>query len=358
MNIFGRDIKRDEITKKIGDISQFGGIKSYEFSDGKAKGIRAVDIKTPCGIDMTVLLDRAMDISSFTYKNIPIAWRSSNKETSPVYYESKGFEFQRTFFGGLLTTCGLTYIGAPSTDNGEDLGLHGRISNLPAENVYADGKWDGNSYVMWVQGKIREAGIFQDKLELTRKITIWMDKPGILIQDSVENIGSETSPIMILYHINIGFPLLDTQSELIIPKAKTIPRDSEAEKGINSFTRFTEPIRSFSEQVYFHDIEPDSEGNCSAALVNRAFNNNQGLGISLKFNKKNLPYLIQWKQMGFGEYVCGIEPANSFVRGRAIERQEKTLRFIEPGEKIDYRLELDVLESNKEIDAKTFRKLS
>ncbi|MHB8279268.1 MAG: hypothetical protein ACYDIA_16685 [Candidatus Humimicrobiaceae bacterium] len=66
MNIFGKDLSKNEIIKKIGDISQLGGIKSYEFSDGKAKGIRAVDLKSPCGIDMTVLLDRAMDISSFT----------------------------------------------------------------------------------------------------------------------------------------------------------------------------------------------------------------------------------------------------------------------------------------------------
>ncbi|MHB8279267.1 MAG: DUF4432 family protein [Candidatus Humimicrobiaceae bacterium] len=60
----------------------------------------------------------------FYLKDIPIAWRSSTKETSPVYYESKGFEFLRTFYGGLLTTCGLTHIGAPAKDGNEELGLH------------------------------------------------------------------------------------------------------------------------------------------------------------------------------------------------------------------------------------------
>jgi hypothetical protein len=53
--------------------------------------------------------------------------------------------------------------------------------------------------------------------------------------------------------------------------------------------------------------------------------------------------------MGEGEYVCGIEPANAFVGGRANERKEKTLKFIKPGQVIKHRLEFNVLTSNKEI---------
>jgi len=177
-----------------------------------------------------------------------------------------------------------------------------------------------------------------------------MDRPEIIIEDSVENIGSITSPLMILYHMNFGFPLLDSESELLVGRAKTIPRDEEAMKGFDNFSRFSEPIEQFKEKVYFHDIEADNQGNCNVALVNKAFNNGQGLGVAIKFNKNSLPYLIQWKQMGAGEYVCGIEPANSLVRGRDIERKEKTLKFIKPGQKISYRLEFNILESKKDIN--------
>ncbi|MBC7334516.1 MAG: DUF4432 family protein, partial [Actinobacteria bacterium] len=62
-----------------------------------------------------------------------------------------------------------------------------------------------------------------------------------------------------------------------------------------------------------------------------------------------LPHLIQWKQMGEGEYVCGLEPANSLVRGRKIERQEGNLKFIKPGEKVNFKVEINILTSNKEI---------
>jgi hypothetical protein len=148
MEIFGKNISKREIQQKIGDISQLGGVKYYEFTDGTSRGLKAVDIKSPCGLDFTVLPDRGMDISSLMYKSVPIAWRSSTRETSPAYYESRGNEWLKTFYGGLITTCGLSNAGPPCIDNGEELGLHGRIANIPAEKVLADGCWEGERYRM------------------------------------------------------------------------------------------------------------------------------------------------------------------------------------------------------------------
>ena len=70
MKIYGNEITLNDLKKRIGDISQLGGIKFYEFSDGLGKGIRAVDIKSPSGIDITVLIDRGMDISNCFFKNL------------------------------------------------------------------------------------------------------------------------------------------------------------------------------------------------------------------------------------------------------------------------------------------------
>src|SRR4030067_1622952 len=130
MKLFGKKMKKNDILKRIGDISQIGGLKSYELNDGPSKGIRAIDFKTPCGLDFTTLIDRGMDISHLNYKSIPICWKSATRETSPIYYESRDFEWLRTFFGGLITTCGLTYFGQPCVDEGEALGLHGRIYTI------------------------------------------------------------------------------------------------------------------------------------------------------------------------------------------------------------------------------------
>ena len=60
---------------------------------------------------------------------------------SPAYYEQPEFGFFRNFFAGLLTTCGLSYMGDPNIDNDEELGLHGRISNTDAEDVCISNEW-------------------------------------------------------------------------------------------------------------------------------------------------------------------------------------------------------------------------
>lgn len=349
MKVFGKDLKKEELLKRVGDLSQVGGIKMFEFIEGSARGVRAADIKTPSGIDMTVVLDRGMDISSLTYQNIPISWRSVTRETSPYSYEAAGLEWLRTFFGGLLTTCGLDNIGGPCTDEGEELGLHGRISNLAAERVCHEARWEGDTVCLRLKGAVRQTKVFGEKLELRRQITAYMDSPRIVVEDEIENLGFEPAPMMVLYHINIGYPVIDEGSRLLEAKAVVKPRDEEAEKGLDSHDAFSAPIKGFKEQVFFHDIQEDREGNGNIALVNEGFQDKRGLGIWLRYSKKTLPHLIQWKQMGEGEYVCGIEPSNSLIGGRAAERQAGDLPFIGPGQVIKNRLELTVLGSNDEI---------
>jgi galactose mutarotase-like enzyme len=316
-----------------------------------AKSIRAVDMKSPNGIEATVLLDRAMDISSLTYKNIPISWKSATREVSPIYYESRESEWLRTFCGGLLTTCGLTYFGGPTVDGGEELGLHGRIANLSASNVLADSKWENDEFIMFVQGKVREVKIFNERLELSRKIAIFTDKPMILIEDTVENIGFNLTPLMVLYHMNFGFPILDSTTRLILPKDTiTTPKDEIAKLGFKTFKEFCEPDDNYIDQVFVHDILSDETDNCHLALVNQDFNNGEGLGVSLKYNKNNLPYLFEWKHLKSGDYVCGLEPANSLPGGRKIQKEKNNVRFINPGEKVSFSIEVNILRSNEEID--------
>jgi hypothetical protein len=350
MKIFGTDMKKDDLRKRVGDMSQLGGIKLYELQDGMGKGIRAADINSPSGVNITVLIDRGMDISSLNYKSIPITWRSSTRDTSPIYYESKTDEWLRTFFGGLITTCGLENAGVACNDNGKELGLHGRISNISAENICTNCYWKDDEYLMEVSGTLRETKVFGNKYELRRKIMTSFSTPKIIVEDSVENIGFIRSPIMILYHVNIGYPVLDKTTKLLESKAKVIPRDKEAMKGYDEFNEFSEPIHQYNEQVFFHDIEPDSEGNANIALINEDFNNGEGIGIWLKYNKDSLPFLVEWKQMGEGEYVCGIEPGNNKAIGRVNEKKLGTLKFIKPGEIINYRLEFNILTSREDIN--------
>jgi len=349
MQIFGQELKKSEILAKIGDISQLGGIKLYELVNGVGKGIRAADIRTASGIDLTVLIDRGMDISSLYYKGIPFAFKSSTKETSVAYYDSTGMEWLRTFFGGLLTTCGLANVGDPSTDEGENFGLHGRISNIQAELITASSRWEKDDFLIEIIGRVRHSKFFGENLELERKITCSLFSTKIIIEDRIENHGFKTTPLMILYHLNIGYPVLDKDTVLIESGAEVTPRDEESEKGLSQYNCFFEPSTDFRDQVFFHDIKPDKNGFCHAAMINEKYDNNKGIGIAFKFKKDNLPYLVQWKHATTREYVCGIEPANCYVLGRATEKKQGRLKYIEPDEIKNYYVELNILKSNSDI---------
>lgn len=349
MKIYGNEIELNDLKKRIGDTSQLGGIKFYEYSDGLSKGIRAIDIKCPSGIDITVLVDRGMDISNCFFKNIPICWRSVTRETSPFYHDNRRDEWLRGFFGGLLTTCGLENTGRACNIGDEEFGLHGRISNITAESINTFSAWENNDYRITLEGKLRQVKVFGDKLVLTRKITTFFLNPTLVIEDSVENIGFQISPLMILYHINIGYPLIDKNSRFIEGRAKITGVDINSKKEIDSYDIFSEPIMNYKERAYYHEIEPDKSGDSNIAIINEEFNKGIGIGFWLRYNTKNLPFLLQWKQMGEGEYVCGIEPANCLTRGREVEEKNNTLKFIKPGEIINYRLEIKILSGKKEI---------
>ena len=143
----------------------------------------------------------------------------------------------------------MTYAGHPCTDEGEELGLHGRINNIPAKNVYSDGEWDKDEYTLFAQGKVRETKVFGEDLCLTRKITAKLGETTLHIKDIVENLGTTKTPHMILYHINGGFPVIDKDSILISPTKIAHPRDDEAKKMLRNTTNLWNQYQDIKKNV-------------------------------------------------------------------------------------------------------------
>jgi len=350
MNLFEKEMTRSQIFDRIGDISQLGGIKSYELTDGAARGIRAYDLKTPAGIDMSVLADRGLEISYLSYKSIPISWRSATRERNPSYFESRSDEWLRGFYGGLFSMCGLTYCGPPSMYEGTEYNIHGRASNLPGYDLCHGVDWEGDQGTLWLSGKIREVKFSGDKIELSRRISTPMDEPKIIIEDKIKNFGINRSTLMLLYHFNIGWPVLDETSALLEGEAEVFTQDEESEKNKGDFNRFCAPRAGFKNQIFLHDIKADQEGYCNIALVNERFKDGEGIGILVRYKKDTLPCLTQWKMLNKGgDYVCGIEPGNLFLTSYEEAKRKGKMEYIDPGEEKDFKIEVSVLRSNKDI---------
>jgi len=343
MLLYNKQFKKDEILRKVGDVSQIAGIKRVEFKEGKEKGVEALLFKTGVGFEFTVLVDRGMDISEASYCGQSLCWRSSTGDVAPQFYEPERLGWLRSFFGGLLVTCGLTYLGAPDVDSDEELGLHGRISNIPAQNVSLDCKWDKDDYILSATGKLRETRVFGENITLTRTISAKCGESRIFIRDIVQNEGFQTTPLMILYHFNFGFPLMDKGTELISPSIEVIRREDKKRAPFQTYSIFPAPIKDFQEEVFYHTMKSDKKGFVTVKLINRMFNRGKGFGIYLKYRQRELPKFIQWKMCGERIYVMGLEPANCWVEGRSKEKQRGTLEYLKSGQKKEFLLEVGIL---------------
>ena len=191
MKIGSKTYTRAELLERVGNMAQIGGTRHVVLNDGPAKGVAAFDVDTGTGFAFTVLPDRGLDVSRASYKGLGLAYLTANAEVHPAFYDRHGFGWLRNFFAGLLTTCGLTNIGGPCTDGDEELGLHGRYTNLPARQVQDRSGWDGDEYRIEIVGTIDDTVLFGDKLRLVRTITTQLGRRGLTIRDRVENVGNK-----------------------------------------------------------------------------------------------------------------------------------------------------------------------
>src|SRR5205085_11870849 len=117
-------------------------------------------------------------------------------------------------------------------------------------------------------------------------------------------------------------------AELLATSLKATSRDADAAQGLEEHARFEAPTAGYHEKAYFHDLAADAEGFTQTAVVNRDL----GHGVYVRFSREALPYYTEWKMMGQRNYVAGMEPANALPLGRATERREGRLHYLDPGQ--------------------------
>jgi hypothetical protein len=333
------DFSKDNIVSRIGRMEQLAAIKRYALEDGKGRGMRAFEVVNGSGFDFTVFPDRGLDIGPARYNGLPLTWTTRNGPVAPAFYDASGLEWLRTWGGGLLTTCGWLNVGGPCTTPEGEQGLHGRMDHTPAEEVNTRAFWnETGEYVLEITGRMVLSRGFGENLATSRTITTRLGWPGVEIVDRTENLGGSTMPLMQLYHMNFGWPLISEGTRLVAPEHKVTPRDDEAAKGVGEWDRFLPPTAGFAEQVIYHDLPADGSGLCTMRISNPAF----GPDVALSFRKAELPYLVQWRMLGCGDYVMGLEPANCYAEDYNSMAKKGMLRYIEPGQTVETRIRLEL----------------
>lgn len=332
-------ISAGELPYRVGSLSQLARIEKFSEDDGKARGARRLRIVTGGGLEADVHPDRALDLGQVSYQGAPVAWISPAGITSPALGEARGTEWLRSFGGGLLATCGLDTFGPPSSIGGRDYSMHGRVGITPA--VLQETRIVSGELV--IRGEVRQSTVFGENLVLRRTISAPLGGASLTVEDTVTNEGPTEAGHMVLYHVNLGWPLVSEQAQLNISSAHVTPRDDDAAAAVARWHEIEPPQSGFKEQVFLHDVSNQAEA--CATIDNPAL----GIAFSLHFDTAALPALHQWKMAGHGQYVMGLEPANtSHVYGRRSAEESAALPVLSVGESTTYRMSFTFGPSRRE----------
>ncbi len=328
------------INPYVGHPNQIRGIEQVRLQGGRGDGMQLMQVRNGNGLELTVSVDRCADISRLQYKGNNFGYFSPCGYVVPAYYDQQGTGFLKSFTAGFLTTCGLCNTGNPCTDDGEDLPLHGTVAHIPAEITRAED--DGGQ--IYIGATVRDAVLFGRKMELKRRYTVKDD--GFVLEDTVTNLGGSAVPIQLLYHCNMGYPLLSENAVVTVPNTQVLARNDHAAKSIDTALQMLRPTPGYEECCYFYDVCA-KDGQARVGI----FNPDIGCGMCMTYDKVALPEFIEWKMMGVGDYVLGLEPANCTPDGRDVMRQTGKLKTLEPGTEYKVKIEFTFVDSRADFDA-------
>lgn len=328
------------IRDRLGSWYQIAGTRHYSLTNGSSNGTRAIDVKTGGGLEYTVLPDRGLDISLASFRGANIVYQGSCGEVNPAYYNPSGNEWLRMFYAGLLTTCGPSNIGQSCQDDGESLGLHGRFSSTPARNVCDLTDLDRNNAEIRITGEIDCSVMFGARIRIRRTISSKVDSNKIMIEDIIRNDAGKAVPFAMLYHINIGYPMLDDCIEIKVNSSTVDAYDEYSKEHLNLINSFLKPDTNNREKNYLHKFGNNLHRG-RATVVNPKL----GFGLYIEFDTNELKYMTQWKQEGIKDYVLGLEPCNAPCEKRSALREKGLLQYLEPGEERTHKVEFGIINS-------------
>jgi Domain of unknown function (DUF4432) len=352
VDLWGNRYGRTDLLRRMGRLEQAGGVRLVTLGDGAERGVRVLEFRTGTGFAFDIIVDRAFDIGRCEMGGRSLGWLSGVGFAGPWFYEPEGLGFLRTWGGGFLTTGGLEHTLFMAEDTAEQyhypaketetFGLHGRVSNRPARLVGYGERWQGDECLLWAEGEALQAAVFGEHLLLKRRIEARLGESRLRIHDEVENVGHDETPHMYLYHVNVGFPVVNEGSELLLPASPSHPEDGSR----TDYRRLAAPEAGFVEQDFEHELAAEEDGTVPVAIVNREL----GLGVYQLFDRAQFPHHFVWRMLGEGTYVVGIEPSTNRMAGRLDARKRGELIQLRAGDRRTYNLELGALEGEPPIE--------
>jgi hypothetical protein len=318
-------------------------VRSRRLAGGRREGVLLLELVAG-DTRVFILPDRGLGIWKMVCGGVELGWQSP--VAGPVHPafvplgEPSGLGWLDGF-DELVARCGLVSNGAPEFDAAGRLahGLHGRIANLPAHELAIT--LDEEAGTITLAGAVDETRFLIHALRLETRLVLSADRPRIAWTDTVTNRSERPATMQLLYHVNLGPPLLGAGAEIVAAIDELAPRAAAAAADIPTWNRYDAPRAGRGEEVHFARIRPDAAGLASALLV--APGGSQAAGLSWRAD--TLPCFALWKNQGglADGYVTGLEPATNYPNPRSFEEAQDRVVPLAPGEQVRFELALEHL---------------
>ena len=284
---------------RISNFAQIASIRRYEMTEGAERGLRVLDCDNG---RLRFLLNesKALDVMQLYHMGQNVSFLSKNAFTA------REVPFSGRFEGGMLYTCGLDSVGAR-----EGVELHGSHHNTPARVTRAEVNEKG----ILIEAEVRETALFGKNLFFRRRVCSAVGSETLEITDTLENCGTRAEDYCLLYHVNVGYPMLDAGAELLDDAEEVIPRTPWAAKHLAERKKIGTPVDNEEEMCYFLRLKTPRVTLKNAAL---------GKQFTLEWSQETLPHFVEWKSMASGDYALGLEPSTTELDGRFAYRSLKS----------------------------------
>lgn len=327
---------------RVPDMEAFASVQAVTLDDGPGRGVRLLQVRSGGGLEFEVVVDRGFDIGRVSFGGQTVSWHSATGVVAPWLMHPAGDAGQGFLrgFTGFMTTCGLDHIRQPETVPvaGQALNpnreiaqpLHGLYSTQPARLIGSGCDEDGPRPrpLLWCEAEIRQAFIFGTCLSLRRRYECFVGAAGFTVSDRVKNIGPTPAPHLVLYHINLGYPLIDDGSAPALAGATEVWRLGEGDP----LVPFGPPVPEQTRALALHRWD---EGNPRPVASVAAAS---GLRMEIALDAAQLPFCQVLRIPSAGHYGLSIEPCSTSCRARRDADERGETRVLLPGEEVRYDL--------------------
>lgn len=296
---------------RISNHQQIASLRRYTVTDGAEEGMRVIDCDNGT-LRFLINVSKACDMMQLYHKGQNMSFISKNG------FMKREVPFVNRFEGGMLYTCGLDSVGER-----EGFEEHGSLHNTPARILRAECGEEG----IVIEAVLRDTAVFGKNLVLRRRITSAIGSDRVKVVDRLTNENYFEEKYCLLYHVNIGYPMMDEGAKIVGEVTDCQPRTEWAEKQMATAYRIGSPIPGFEETCYYLKLKKPE-----VSLVNEKI----GKRFTVSYSGDTLPHFLEWKSIAAGDYAVGLEPATTKLDGLF------AYSTIAAGETLEFSVELSV----------------